>query len=289
MSLMKRASVLVFSFMLLFSSTAFAAKKGKATPTPAPPQVPEEVLSELPQTIIDLLDLARSELEEVSGKELKKKNKYTKWRNNYEYGWCGGFVTWCMLELGIPQQEKNKTEKKEVSGLVHVKEAGVGKLYDGYLRMNRVTSVPQKGFIAVFGNANKKYVKAGATPYYHVGLVYDLQLLENGKYRMTTIEGNVSLNFTDAEGKRTKSPHTVRMYTRDFDPNAENPKANISLVPEEDRDREESLTFSWDYTYSNPSMYVTCFLMPWVPGDPTLDLRPVQTPVPTPAPEADPV
>ena len=214
MTLMKRASVLVFAFMLLFSSTAFAAKKGKATPTPVPPQVPEEVLSELPQTIIDLLDLARSELEEVNGKELKKKNKYTKWRNNYEYGWCGGFVTWCMLELGIPQQEKNKTEKKEVSGLVHVKEAGVGKLYDGYLRMNRVTSVPQKGFIAVFGNANKKYVKAGATPYYHVGLVYDLQLLENGKYRMTTIEGNVSLNYTDAEGKRTKSPHTVRMYTR---------------------------------------------------------------------------
>ena len=152
----------------------------------------------------------------------------------------------------------------------------------------QIASLPQKGFIAVFGNANKKYVSAGATPYYHVGLVYDLQLLENGKYRMTTIEGNVSLNYTDAEGKRTKSPHTVRMYTRDFDPNAENPKANISLVPEEERDREESLTFSWDYTYNNPSMYVTCFLMPWIPGDPTLDLQPVQTPAPTPAPEADP-
>ncbi len=288
MSLMKRASVLVFSFMLLFTSAAYAGRS-KATPTPMPPQVPGEVLSELPQTIIDLLDLARSELEEVNGRELKRRNKYTKWRNNGEYGWCGGFVTWCMLELGIPQQEKNKTEKKEVSGIVHVKEAGVGKLYDGYARMNRISSVPQKGFIVVFGNANKKYVKVGATSSYHVGLVYDLELLENGKYRMTTIEGNVSLNFTDAEGKRTKSPHTVRMYTRDFDPNAENPKANISLVPEEERDREESLTFSWGYTYNNPSMYVTCFLMPWVPGDPTLDLQPVQPLASTPAPEADPV
>ena len=287
MSLLKRVSILLVAFLLLFSSTALAAKKPKATATPAPPQVPSEVLDELPQTIIDLLELANNELQEVNGKELKKKNKYTKWRNNYEYGWCGGFITWCMLELGVPQNEKNKTEKKEVSGIVHVREAGVGKLYDGYLRMNRVTSVPQKGFIAVFGNANKKYVKAGATPYYHVGLVYDVQLLDSGKYRITTIEGNVSLDYTDSEGKRTKSPHTVRMYTRDFDPNGD-PKANISLVPEEERDRDESLTFSWGYTYNNPSMYLTCFLMPWVPGDPTLELQPVQSPEPTPAPEANP-
>lgn len=283
MSLLKRASVLVLAFLLLFSSTALAAKKPKATATPAPPQVPAEVLDELPQTIIDLLELAESELLDVNGKELKKKNKYTKWRNNGEYGWCGGFITWCMLELGIPQQEKNKTEKKEVSGLVHVKEAGVGKLYDGYLRMNRIGSLPQKGFIVVFGNGSKKYVKTGVTPYYHVGLVWDLQLLPDGRYRMTTIEGNVSTDFTDADGKRTKSPHTVRMYTRDFDPNADQ-KSNLTLVPEDERDREESLTFSWGYTYNNPAMYVTCFLMPWVPGDPTLDLQPVQTP----APEAEP-
>ena len=287
---MKKSFAFLLSALLLFSAPALAAKS-KATPTPPPLEITAEP-QEPPEQIQRVLDIAWQEWETVNGKDQGVKNKYTTWFNNYNWGknsWCAGFVTWCMLELGIPQQEKNKTEKKEVPGLVHVKEAGVGKLYDGYLRMNRVTSVPQKGFIAVFGNANKKYVKAGATPYYHVGLVYDLQLLENGKYRMTTIEGNVSLNFTDAEGKRTKSPHTVRMYTRDFDPNAGNPKANISLVPEDERDREESLTFSWDYTYNNPSMYVTCFLMPWVPGDPTLDLQPVQTPAPTPAPESDPV
>ena len=120
MSLLKRVSILLVAFLLLFSSTALAAKKPKATATPAPPQVPSEVLDELPQTIIDLLELANNELQDVNGKELKKKNKYTKWRNNYEYGWCGGFITWCMLELGVPQNEKNKTEKKEVSGIVHV-------------------------------------------------------------------------------------------------------------------------------------------------------------------------
>ena len=268
MSMLKRSLVLILILCLLLGSSAYAAKK---TATPEPPQVPAEVIQEIPGLMQQVLDLAYNELVEVNGQNLKEKNKYTKWRNNYEFGWCGGFITWCMLELGIPQKEKNKTPKEEVPGIVHVKEAGVGKLYDGYLRMNRVTMVPQKGFIVVFGNGSNKYVKTGTTGYYHVGLIYDLELLDNGKYRITTIEGNISLDFTDAEGTRTKSGHTVRMYTRDYDPNAESKKTNISLVPEEERDREESLIFSYNYTYNNPAMYITCFLMPWVPGDPALE------------------
>ena len=269
MSLLKRFLVLVLAFSLLICSSAAAAKK--STPTLPPPEVPAEVVSDIPDTIRQVLDLAYDQLVEVNGKNLKEKNQFTKWRNNYEFGWCGGFITWCMLQLDVPQKEKNKTPKEEVSGIVHVKEAGVGKMYDGYLRMNRVTMTPQKGFIVVFGNANSKYVKTGSTPYYHVGLVYDLELLDNGLYRMTTIEGNVTVDFTDAEGNRTKSGHTIRMYTRDFNPDAESKKTNLTLVPEEERDREESLIFSYNYTYNNPSMYITCFLMPWIPGDPALE------------------
>ena len=268
-SVLKRSMILLLILCLLTGTNAFAAKK--AAETPVPPEVPAEVIQEIPAAIQQVLNLAYDELIETNGQNLKEKNKFTKWRNNYEFGWCGGFITWCMLQLEIPQKEKNKTPKEEVPGLVHVKEAGVGKLYEGYLRMNRVTSVPQKGFIVVFGNGSNKYVKAGTTPYYHVGLIYDLELLENGKYRMTTIEGNVSLDFTDAEGNRTKSGHTIRMYTRDFDPNAESKKTNLSQVPEEERTQEESLTFSYGYTYKNPAMYITCFLMPWVPGDPALE------------------
>lgn len=276
MPMLKRCTVfLLVLLMLPLAVPGYAASKKAAPP---PPEVPEEVLQEIPGTIRDVLDLAYAELTEVNGQELKKKNKYTKWRNDYEFGWCGGFVTWCMLQQEIPQQTKNETPKNEVPGLVHVKEAGVGKLYDGYLRMNRIASLPQKGFVAVFGNANSKYVSAGSTPYYHVGLVYDVELLPEGIYRMTTIEGNVSLNYTDEEGTRYKSPHTVRMYTRDYNPHAEKLQKNLTLVPEEERTKAESVTFSYDYTYSNPSMYVTCFLMPWVPGDPTLELVPAGTP-----------
>lgn len=278
MKLIRRMAVLFLVLCMLSGSSALAAK-GKATPTPVPPEVPGEILADIPVTIQRLLDLAYAELVEVNGENLKEQNKYTKWRNNGKWGWCGGFITWCMLELDVPQEEKNKTPKGEVSGIVHVKEGGVGKMYTGYERMNRIAFLPQKGFIVVFGNANSKYVKTGSTPYYHVGLVYDVERLDNGKYRITTIEGNISLDFTDPEGTRHKSGHTIRMYTRDYDPEAD-VKKNLTLVPEEERNQEETVTFSYGYTYNNPSMYITCFMMPWVPGDQTLELVSTETPEP---------
>ncbi len=137
--------------LLLLSGTALAAS-GKNSQDVVIRKVPEQVIAEVPETIQELLDLAYAEWQATDGAELKDKNKYTKWRNNYAFGWCGGFVTHCALEVGIPQQEKNKTKEGDVEGFVHVKEAGVGKLYDGYKKMNRLTNIPQKGFIAVFGN-----------------------------------------------------------------------------------------------------------------------------------------
>lgn len=260
---MKRVLAALAALLVLGSALpAFAA--AKPSPTPPPLEIETEVIRDVPEEVQQLLDLAYSELEETNGKNLGKRNKYTKWRNNGEWGWCGGFITWCLLELGVPQKEWAKTETGEVEGLRHVKEGGVGKLVTGYLRMNRTTMIPQKGFIAVFGNGSNKYVQ-GMTPNYHVGLVWDVELLESGVYRVTTIEGNVSLNFTDGEGKRHKAAHTVRMYTRDYDPNAEL-KKNVSLVPEEERDREESVLFSYGYTYNNPALYISKFLMPWVPS-----------------------
>ena len=257
-----RLSALLLALLLCLSASAQAAGKSGATPTPAPVEIQTEVIEEIPETIQQLLDLAYNEMTETDGKNLKEKNKYTKWRNNGSYGWCGGFITWCMLELEIPQQEWAKTPQEEVSGIVHVKEAGVGKLVTGYTRMNRLTMIPQKGFIAVFGNG-KRFNGTGATPLYHVGLVYDVQELSEGKYRITTIEGNVN---APADETHKKSPHTIRMYIRDYDMNASK-KENISLVPEEERTQEESTLFSYGYTYNNPNLYLNVFLMPWIPGE----------------------
>ncbi len=244
----KRAAALVLALCCM-SASALAAKP-KPTATPAPVEIPAEVL-EVPETIQALLDLAESEWEELNGKALKKSNKYTKWRNDGEWGWCGGFITWCMLQLEVPQKVLNDTHEGEVEGIVHVKEASVGKLLTGYLRMNRTTRVPQKGYLAVYG-------KRGAGGYVHIGLVTDVEDLGDGKYRLTTIEGNMS--------------NTVRKYIRIYDMNADPHNQDLTMVPEEERTEEETRAF----TYKIPSKwYLNMFLMPWLPEG-----HPVTTPTP---------
>ena len=262
MKLIRRIVVLTLVLMLLVPG-ALAAKKNTK---PTARAITTEVVQDVPETIQNMLDLARSEWLETDGQDLKEKNKYTKWRNNYPYGWCGGFITWLMLEMEIPQKEKNKTPKAEVEGLVHVKEAGVGKLYDGYARMNRITRIPQKGFIVVFGT--EKFRKSGATPYYHVGLVYDVEKLSEGKYRLTTIEGNVT---SPGDSTHSKVGHTVRMFVRDYTlPETDkDKKTDLTLVPDDERTEEESALFSYHYTYENDKQYVTIFLMPWIPEEDT--------------------
>lgn len=247
----RRALALMFVLIFCCSSSLAAKKK---TPEYTAREIDPEVIRDIPEDIQNMLDIAYQQLIETDGKNLKEKNKFTKWRNNYSYGWCGGFITWCMLEAGIPMEEKNKIEDGEVGGLFHVKEAGVGKLYEGFAKLNRITRVPQKGFIAVYGNEGS----GGSTPYYHVGLVYDVEKLSDGIYRITTIEGNVK-------------GHTVKMYVRDYDLNKASDKKqkpkDMSLVPQEERDREETNIFSYGYAYTKKNMYITIFLMPWIPEE----------------------
>lgn len=258
MNMLKRASALILCLILLGSSSALAAtkeKKKSADEQDVVRPVTTDVVEEIPETIQNVLDLAYEQLNEVNGKNLGKKNKFTKWRNDYPFGWCGGFITWCMLQFDVPQQEWQKMEEGEVEGIVHVKEADVQKLCAGYRKMNRITNVPQKGFLCVYGN-----VGAGGTgPYFHIGLVYDVVKLSEEKYRITTIEGNVT-------GK------TVRMYTRDYDMGlwADAKKTRVKdmpLVPKEERDQEESKIFSYSYAYKNRKMYIYRFLMPWIPEE----------------------
>ena len=257
-----RTVALLLSLLLLFSSSALAAKEEYTVR-----EITTEVVQDIPETIQQVLDLAYQEWIDTDAQNLKNKNKYTTWRNQGKFSWCGGFVTYCMLQLGIPQEEKNHIKAGEVEGLVHVKEAGVGKLYTGYAKMNRITRVPQKGFIAVFGTS-KAFKGSGSTPYYHVGLVYDVERLSDGKYRLTTIEGAVT---SPGDETHPKAGYTVRMYVRDYDLNMASDKKqkpkDMTLVPKEERDREESNIFSYGYAYTKKNMYITIFLMPWIPEE----------------------
>ena len=143
---------------------------------------------------------------------MKKSNKYTKWRNNYEWGWCAGFITWLMLQLDVPMERMADMQEGEVEGVAHVLEASVAKVMRGYMKMGRSTDIPQKGFLIVYG-----CTKSPATKTVHIGLIYDVEDLGDGKYRLTTIEGNMS--------------NTVRMYIHDYDSKAATKTKNLTTVP----------------------------------------------------------
>ncbi len=243
--------------ILLFAGCAEAAK-AKSTPTPAPVEIERQV-AEPPEIIQNMLNIAWQEWDTVKGKRLPKSNQYTKWWNNYEWEWCAGFVTWCMLEAGIPQafeKEILAREEGSIRGIYHCKGSSPVKLLHAYLHMHRTTKVPQKGFVILYGeDANNKI---------HVGIVYDVQLLPDGRYRLTTIEGNMS--------------NTVKMYIFDYDAdsafsikNKYPDNSNVSPVPEEERTGEITNYRTYDIHVKGKNKkkpwYVTCFLMPWVPGE----------------------
>lgn len=254
---MIRLSRLLALLMVLCTlcSTALAAS---ATPTPPPVQIDESVLTP-PEEIQNFVDIAYGEWQELNGKRLKKVNKYTEWRGKgIGFGWCGGFITWCMMEAGIPMEEleyfKDNGDENDfmtVDGLMHVKEASVGKIMRGYQIMDRTTHVPQKGYLLVYGCDYNKTI--------HIALVSDVEQLGEGKYRITTIEGNMASR--------------VKMFVHDYDMNAENWKQNLSEVPADERTQEETDCFDYTLPKAKPSdsaskkapYYVNCFLMTWVP------------------------
>lgn len=248
---MKRFCLVLLAFLFLLNVSAASAAKAKATPTPAPAEIGTDLVDP-PEQILHLLDIVRQEWENVNGKDQGVKNKYTTWFNKYNWGrnsWCAGFVTWCMLEAGIPQLTQDElmdTYEEGVSPepVFHVKGSAPKKMAPGYLYMHRTSAIPQKGFIVLYGEKTNKYI--------HVGFVCDVQQLENGKYRLTCIEGAMK--------------NTVRMFVYDYDPLAEKTK-NITLLPKEERTEAETKIFTYGHHKKGTAWYVNCFLMPWVPGD----------------------
>lgn len=274
---MKKLARIVALCLMLCAVCPAALAATKPTPTPPPVDIAPQVV-EPPAEIQQVLDVAYAEWEALDGKRLPDVNKFTEWRGKgYKFEWCAGYVTYCMMQAGIPMDELADIKKAagadsllEVSGLYHCKEASPGKLLRAYQIMERATMVPQKGFIVIYGCSFNKVI--------HAALVYDVQALGEGRYRITTLEGNIR--------------DSIRMYIRDYDMNApvdtnRKKSTNLSVVPEDERVVPEGATLEYTLMDGKPSSgssdrymyYVNRFLMPWVPGDPALS-----TPAPTPAP-----
>ena len=256
--LLKKVLLICSVVIFLAPSAHAASKKASATPTPPPVEI-ERSVAEPPEIIQKVLDIAWEEWDTVKGKKLPKSNKYTKWWNNYKWEWCAGFVTWCMLEAGVPQDYEDEIlaqPEGSVSGIYHCKGSSPSKLIHAYLHMHRTTKIPQKGYVILYGEESNKWV--------HVGIVWDVIDLGNGKYRLTTIEGNMS--------------NTVKMYIFDYDADKEYSiknkypdNSNVTAVPEDEREGEITKYRTYDIHVKGKNKkkpwYVNCFLMPWVPGE----------------------
>ncbi len=278
---MKKLVSLLMLLVLAFPVTGADAAKSKATPTPPPMEISADV-EEPPVQITRLLDVAYQEWESAEGKAqiIKSKkndkgkkvviNKYTQWYNPYYWnsnGWCAGFVSWCMIEAGLAELDQEATDKKgtpvyigwetikgrsgDIPAPVYAPaDSEQKKMFSSYQHYGRITAYPQKGFVVLYGSGGNKYV--------HVGIVYDVEPLGGGKYRLTTIEGAMGSN-------------TVRMYVFDYDMNAKQTK-NVTAVPAAERDRDESDMFQYTLkATSKKAWYITKFLMPWIPGDEALE------------------
>ena len=101
MKRMLQLALLTLAMLMLIP----AAQAASATPTPPPVMIPAEP-AQPPQVIQDALDIAYTEWETLAGKTLSRTNKFTEWRGKgVSFGWCAGYVTWCMMEAGVPMHE----------------------------------------------------------------------------------------------------------------------------------------------------------------------------------------
>ena len=256
MSFCRQISVLLCFLILLSVLPSFAE------PVPEPTATPEPVLiagtsGEPPEVIRKMIGIALDEWKKVGGKKLPKSNKYTQWVNDAEWGWCAGFTSWCAMKAGVPQESLNRILQKpegEADAVFSCSAVSPGKLLRAFQHMHRTTMIPCKGFFVIYGD------RANFTV--HIGLVCDVQPLSGGKYRLTTVEGNMG--------------NAVRMYIADYEPldvyyeQNHRPKvSNLSAVPETERDAEDIPERTYRIRVSDADgsdWYVTCFLMTWIPG-----------------------
>ena len=252
--IVRRFVALSFTLVLVCSAVLSAAESGP-TPTPEPVLISAEA-ADPPECILRMIEIAEAEWQEFGGQELPRSNKYTQWLNNAEWGWCAGFTAWCAMQAGVPQESLAAVLQRpegESEPVFSCSAVSPGKLLRAFQYMHRTTMIPQKGFFVLYGDRTNYCT--------HLGLICDVQTLGNGKFRLTTIEGNIH--------------NAVRMFIADYEPvdvyYEQYPMpavSNLSAVPENERDSEDTEARSFRLRVSNrdgSDWYVTCFLMTWIP------------------------
>ena len=172
--------------------------------------------------------VAIREFLETKQARLPKYNKYAKWYygKKREVGWCAVFSIWCANASGSePLKGKDSTDVSEDATL-YLKEGQVGNHYDGFSALDRFGAVPRIGYMVIYADMRNGYKVT------HIGIVVDAVPLEDGIYRITTVEGNMS--------------NSVKSYVYLYDSNKSNHlvgvekglklQRNMSQAPEDDRE-----------------------------------------------------
>lgn len=190
-----------------------------------------------PALIQSAVELALNEWQIHLGKTFTQRNKYTAWYcgtgPGCYFGWCGGFVSYCLDAAGVPMDEYAKSVPHPNGEPYAVHAAGVGKLWTGYNKMNRITNIPQKGYLVIYGQRDY-------TTVIHVGMITDVVDRGDGIYQLSTVEGNVSSR--------------IKRYRYLYDSTNTN-EHNMTMLPEEEHTED---VYQYELHQKNWYIYALC-------------------------------
>ncbi|MBQ7052475.1 MAG: CHAP domain-containing protein [Clostridia bacterium] len=249
----KRFAALIFAALMLAGACALAAPVDlKTAPEAIETQAEGELESydltfpeEMPLAARNFVLTARAEFEKHPFEKLPKANEYTKWyyEDKREIGWCSVFQIYCAYHSGMQLTKYKQEEMHPADACISAMEGRVGNVYyvfeeqGRWQQADKMEAIPKPGYIIIYGVRS-------STPYTHVGIVESVRELGDGRYELTTIEGNVN--------------STIKRMNYIYDATPKKKYHNMSVIPEEEITRENC-----QYTLQKDSWYVTGFGATW--------------------------
>ena len=197
----------------------------------------------VPDQVQQVIEAAIADWAAASEKPFPKYNQYTQWFNpaaKNGFGWCGAFVGYHYENAGIEMNKEYRAKNAPPltdGSLFAVRQASQTKLFEGFQSRNRLSNIPEPGYYIIYG-------RRGSTPYTHVGLITAVTPMENGVYKLETVEGNL--------GSR------IKRFSYLYDSLAEKKDRNIKSLP---ADMQTDPT-TFNYTYVD-NFYINVFGQTW--------------------------
>ena len=206
--------------------------------------VDDEVPTEIAQNAVTV---ALREYYETKKARLPKYNKYAKWYygKKKEVGWCSVFGIWVANAAGTNPLKKSEAKEIPDTETLYLREGQVGAQYDGFYALERFGAIPKPGYMVIYADMKNAYRTT------HIGIVVAVDELEDGIYRVMTVEGNMS--------------NTVKAYSYLYDSNLANHMVGKEKgrklqwnMREEDKSKQENPLVQYDLHTAHWSVFGFC-------------------------------